>query len=80
MKNIVILISGRGSNMQSLIKAAKAPDYPAEIVSIIASRPDAAGLAWAKAQGLPITAIDHKAYATREAFAADVHSRGVPLP
>ncbi len=73
-KRVAILISGRGSNMMALVEAARAPDYPAEIVSIIASRPDAAGLAWAKAQGLPGTAIDHKAYATREAFDDAVHA------
>ena len=73
-KRVAILISGRGSNMMALVEAARAPDYPAEIVSIVSSRPDAAGLAWAKAQGLPTTAIDHKAYASREAFDAAVHA------
>jgi phosphoribosylglycinamide formyltransferase-1 len=73
-KRVAILISGRGSNMMALIEAARAPGYPAEIVSIVASRPDAAGLAWAKAQGLPTVAIDHKSYATREAFDEAVHA------
>lgn len=73
-KRVAILISGRGSNMMALVEAARAPDYPAEIVAIVSSRPDAAGLVWAKAQGLPVTAIDHKAYATREAFDAAVHA------
>ncbi|NJO24427.1 MAG: phosphoribosylglycinamide formyltransferase, partial [Sphingomonadales bacterium] len=71
---VAILISGRGSNMMALVAAARAKDYPAEIVSIISSRPDALGLAWAKAQGLPAVAIDHKAYATREAFDHAVHA------
>ena len=73
-KRVAILISGRGSNMMALVEAARAPHYPAEIASIISSSPDAAGLAWAKAQGLPGTAIDHKAYATREAFDDAVHA------
>ena len=73
-KRVAILISGRGSNMMALVQAARAPDYPAEIVSIIASRPDAAGLAWAKAQGLSATAVDHKAYASREEFDDTVHA------
>jgi phosphoribosylglycinamide formyltransferase-1 len=73
-KRVAILISGRGSNMMALIEAARANDYPAEIVSIVASRPDAAGLAWAKAQGLPTVAIDHKSHATREAFDEAVHA------
>lgn len=65
-----ILISGRGSNMQSLVEAAQADDYPADIVLIASNRPDAAGLEWAKARGLPTLAIDHKKYKTRDAFEA----------
>ena len=67
-RRVGILISGRGSNMRALVEAARAADYPAEIVVVISNRPDAAGLAWAKAQGLPARAIDHKAFASREAF------------
>ena len=73
-KRVAILISGRGSNMMALVEAARAPDYPAEIVTVISSSPDAAGLAWAKSQGLPAQAIDHKAYASREAFDEAVHA------
>lgn len=65
-----ILISGRGSNMQSLVEAAQADDYPAEIVLIASNRPDAAGIEWAKARGLLTLAIDHKKYKTRDAFEA----------
>jgi len=71
-KRLAILISGRGSNMMSLIEAARAPDYPADVVAIVSNRPEAAGLAWARAQALPATLIDHKAYASREAFDAAV--------
>ena len=67
-----ILISGRGSNMMSLVEAARAPDYPAGIVTVISNRPEAAGLAWAKAQGLATLAIDHKAFKTRDAFEAEL--------
>jgi phosphoribosylglycinamide formyltransferase-1 len=67
-RRVGILISGRGSNMRALVEAARAADYPAEIAVVISNRPDAAGLAWAKAQGLPARAIDHKAFASREAF------------
>src|SRR5262245_39151454 len=67
-KRVAILISGRGSNMRALVEAMRAQDYPAELAIIISNRPDAAGLAWAKAQGLPARAIDHKAFASREAF------------
>ncbi len=63
-----ILISGRGSNMDALIEAARAPDYPAEIVLVISNRPDAPGLAKAKAAGVATSAVDHKIYAGREDF------------
>lgn len=54
--------------MQALVDAARADDYPAEIVLVASNRPDAPGLEWADARGLPTLAIDHKRYATREAF------------
>jgi phosphoribosylglycinamide formyltransferase-1 len=73
-KRVGILISGRGSNMMALVAAARAADYPAEIAAVISSRPDAPGLAWAEAQGVPARAIDHKAYPSREAFDAAVHA------
>ena len=73
-KRIGILISGRGSNMMALVEAARAVDYPAEIAVVVSSAPDAPGLAWAKAAGLPARAIDHRAYPSREAFDAAVHA------
>jgi phosphoribosylglycinamide formyltransferase-1 len=73
-KRVGILISGRGSNMMALVEAARAPDYPAEIAIVVSSRPDAPGLAWAKEQKLPARALDHKAYASREAFDEAVHA------
>jgi phosphoribosylglycinamide formyltransferase-1 len=62
------LISGRGSNLQALIDAAQAPDYPAEIALVISNRPDAAGLQRAAKAGIPAHAIPHP---SREAFAAE---------
>ena len=59
-KRVAVLISGRGSNMASLIEAAKAPDYPAEIALVISNRPDAAGLARAQAAGVATLVIDHR--------------------
>jgi phosphoribosylglycinamide formyltransferase-1 len=73
-KRVGILISGRGSNMMALVEAARAEGYPAAIAAVISSAPDAAGLAWARAQGLPAHALDHKAYPSREAFDAAVHA------
>ncbi|MGQ0672319.1 MAG: phosphoribosylglycinamide formyltransferase [Hyphomicrobium sp.] len=71
---IAILISGRGSNMISLVEAARAPDYPAEVAIVISNRPEAAGLAWAKAQGIPALALDHKLYADRAHFEGQLNS------
>ncbi|UXY15259.1 phosphoribosylglycinamide formyltransferase [Chitiniphilus purpureus] len=67
MTNIVILISGRGSNMQAIVNAA-IPEV--RVAAVIANRADAAGLAWAAARGIPTAVLDHKAFAGREAFDA----------
>jgi phosphoribosylglycinamide formyltransferase-1 len=71
-KRISVLISGRGSNLQSLIDACRAPDYPAEIVTVISNRPDAFGLERARTAGIPTVTIDHKTYRKRAAFDADL--------
>jgi phosphoribosylglycinamide formyltransferase-1 len=67
---VAILISGRGSNMVSLIEAARAPDFPAEIVLVLSNRPEAAGLARAAEAGIATQAIDHRAYPDRDGFDA----------
>ena len=67
---VAVLISGRGSNMVALIEAAKDPAYPAEIVLVLSNRPDAAGLAWATASGIPARAIDHTGFRDRASFDA----------
>jgi phosphoribosylglycinamide formyltransferase 1 len=74
-KRVAILISGRGSNMTALIDAARDPGYPAEIVLVISNRPDAAGLAYAEQRGVETVAIDHKAFATRDAFDAAIEEK-----
>ena len=65
-----ILISGRGSNMMALVEAARDPAYPAEIVCVLSNRADAKGLDFAAANGIAARVIDHKAFASREAFEA----------
>ena len=70
MKKTVILISGRGSNMEALIAARAAGTLPVDIAAVISNRPDAAGLATAAAAGIAVRCIDHKAFAGREAFDA----------
>ena len=66
----VILISGRGSNMQALVQACRLEGWPAQIAAVVSSRPDAPGLAWARGQGLPTAAVSHRDYPSREAFDA----------
>ena len=64
-----VLISGRGSNMVALVEAAKASGYPAEIAVVISNDPQAKGLEYAKAQGIPTAVVDHKPFGkNREAF------------
>jgi len=70
MKNIVILISGRGSNMEALIAARDAGQLPVNIAAVISNRPEAQGLETAARAGITAHFIDHKAFAGREAFDA----------
>jgi phosphoribosylglycinamide formyltransferase-1 len=70
MKRIVILISGRGSNMEAIHRRCTAEGWPAQVVAVVASRPDAAGLAYAAAHGLATEALDARAFARREDFDA----------
>jgi len=68
-KRVAVLISGRGSNMTALIDAAKAKDYPAEIVLVVSNRPDAAGLGYARETGIATAVINHRRFGNdREAF------------
>jgi phosphoribosylglycinamide formyltransferase 1 len=70
---IGILISGRGSNMMSLIDAARAPDSPTEIAVVVSNRPEALGLIRAQELGIPAVAIDHKLFASRVPFEMRLH-------
>jgi len=72
MKNIVILISGRGSNMEAIVKACASEAWPARIAAVVSNRPDAAGLNFAAAHGIATAVVDHKAFATRDAFDAEL--------
>jgi len=74
MKNIVILISGGGSNMAAIVRAAQRDNWRkalgAEVKAVISNRPDAGGLAFAREQGIAAEVVDHKPFASREAFDA----------
>jgi phosphoribosylglycinamide formyltransferase 1 len=67
-KRVAVLISGRGSNMRALVEAARDPSYPAEIVAVVSNKSDAAGLDYARENGIRAFVISHKNYETREAF------------
>jgi phosphoribosylglycinamide formyltransferase-1 len=72
MKNIVILISGGGSNMAAIVRAAQREHwgklYGAEVKAVISNRPDAKGLQFAREQGIAAEVLDHKQFPSREAF------------
>jgi len=63
-----VLISGRGSNMVSLVKASKQKTYPADIALVVSNTSDAPGLSKARTLGVMAMAIDHKNFSTRKAF------------
>ena len=68
MKRIVILISGRGSNMEAIVRRCAAENWPARVVAVVSNRPEAAGLAFAAAQTIATVVVDHKTFARREDF------------
>jgi phosphoribosylglycinamide formyltransferase-1 len=68
-KRVAVLVSGRGSNMAALIEAAKDKSYPAEIALVLSNRPDAAGLATARGNGIATEIVDHTLFGKdRDAF------------
>jgi len=68
MKNIVILVSGRGSNMEAIVRACEAERWDARVAAVISNRAGAAGLAFARARGIAAAVVDHRAFASRDAF------------
>jgi phosphoribosylglycinamide formyltransferase-1 len=70
MKNIVILISGRGSNMEAVVRAAQAEQWPARIAAVISNRADAKGLAFAAERGIATAVVANQDYPTRAEFDA----------
>ena len=76
-----VLISGRGSNMMALVEAARDEAYPAEIACVVSNKADAKGLEFAAANGILAKVIDHKGFASREAFetALDTYLRSMKV-
>ena len=70
MKKLVILISGRGSNMEAIIRACADEGWAAQVAAVIANRPDAAGLAFAASHGITTAVVDHRQFPDRDSFDA----------
>jgi phosphoribosylglycinamide formyltransferase-1 len=70
MKKLVILISGRGSNMEAIVRACSNEGWPAQVAAVIANRPDAAGLAFAASHGIATAVVDHRQFPDRDSFDA----------
>lgn len=70
---VAVLVSGRGSNLQALIDAARTPSYPAQIVLVLSNSPDAYGLTRAQDAGIATAIVNHRDHATRDAFDAAMH-------
>jgi formyltetrahydrofolate-dependent phosphoribosylglycinamide formyltransferase len=83
-RRVAVLLSGRGSNMDALVRAAAMPDYPAEIALVLSNRPDAAGLDSARAAGVAAVAVDHRRFgrdraAHEEAIQAELERHGIEI-
>jgi phosphoribosylglycinamide formyltransferase-1 len=68
MKNVVILVSGRGSNMEAIVRACADERWDARIAAVVSNRADAAGLAFARGRGIATDLVDHRAFTSRDAF------------
>jgi len=82
-RKVAILISGRGSNMQALVRACADPGYPAEVVLVLSNRADAAGLDFAQKAGIPTAVVAHRDFPDRASFDAamdaEIRERGAEL-
>lgn len=72
MKSIVILISGRGSNMEAIVHACQQEGWPARIAAVVSNKAGASGLQFAASHGIATAVVDHKAFTSREAFDAEL--------
>jgi phosphoribosylglycinamide formyltransferase-1 len=72
VKHIVILISGRGSNMEAIVRACASEGWNARVAAVVSNRADAQGLEFARQHGIATAVVDHKAFASREVFDAEL--------
>ncbi len=70
MKNLVVLISGRGSNMEAIVQACATEGWNARVAAVVSNQPEAGGLAFARARGIATAVVDHRPHASRESFDA----------
>jgi phosphoribosylglycinamide formyltransferase-1 len=75
MKRIVILLSGRGTNMEAIVRACAAEGWPAQVAAIISNRADSAGIEFARSHGIEAVVVDHRSFATRDAFDLELAQR-----
>lgn len=74
MKQVAILISGRGSNMEALCRASRVPNSAYNVCRVISNRPQAEGLLWASENGFDSLALDHRQFPDKAAFEAKLHA------
>lgn len=74
MKQVAILISGRGSNMEALCRASRSTDAAYNVCRVVSNRPDAEGLNWASSNGFESLALDHKQFPNKASFEAKLHA------
>ena len=72
---LAVFISGRGSNMMTIEKACKDPEFPASVELVLSNRPDAKGLEYASSQDIPTELVDHKNFSTKAEFEAEILQR-----
>ena len=72
MKNIVILISGRGSNMEAIVRACASEGWPARVAAVVSNQPEAPGLTFAAGRGIPTAVVAHTSFPDRESFDAEL--------
>lgn len=72
MKNIVVLLSGRGSNLEAIVRAAHVEQWDAQVVGVVSNRADAKGLEFAAAHGIAMAVVEHTRFGSREAFDAEL--------
>jgi phosphoribosylglycinamide formyltransferase-1 len=72
VKHIVILISGRGSNMEAIVRACATEGWAARVAAVVSNRADAAGLEFARQHGIATAVVEHTAFASRDEFDAEL--------